>query len=380
MDILGKVKKIIWNIFPPESNIERAIRTQYHRFTSTKLFVHWKIYQSKKSYKSWLRKQEKNEIGEEKIFPLKPIFSFFLSLNVLDLDSCIKTIGSIQSQSLESWELILFSSKNLPDENKISQLIGHNQRIKLFVEEVTCLRRFFELSKGDYFICCSPGDTFEKGLIYELVQKISTLSNAEIIYTDVDIQKYKRTRPLAFFKPEKYSPELHLSVNYLSSALVKKNSALNQIEKVNSGYDFLLQEWELMFLLCEKHSEVSHIPLVLVHQYRPMVENRDQVKSLMEAHFQRVRNPHSIQIIQGDEVHLRWKSSEPSVSIVIPSKNHYLILKKLIDSLFAPTIYKNFGVVIVDNNSEDNELLSYYAKITNEYPIQVIHFNEEFNY
>lgn len=380
MDILGKVKKIIWNIFPPESNVERALRTQYHRFTSTKLFVKWKIYQSKKSYESWSQNQGEYEIEKGEIFHLEPIISFFLSLNLLDVDSCIKTIRSIQSQLLDNWELILFLPKIFPAKSQINQLIGHDRRIKLFIEEATCLREFLELSKGDYFICCSPGDAFKKGLIYELLQSINTFPAAEIIYTDVDIQKYKRSKPQAFFKPEKYSPELHLSINYFSNALVKKNSALHQIAKVNSVNDFLHQEWELMFLICEKQPEISHIPLVLVHQYRPMIENRNQEMLFLEAHFQRVGNPHSLQIIRGDEVHLRWKLSEPSVSIIIPSKNHYLILKKLIDSLFTQTDYKKFDVIIVDNNSTDDKLLTYYGKITKEYPIQIIPFNEEFNY
>ncbi len=380
MDILGKVKRIVWKFFPPESNVERAVRTQYLRITSTKLFVHLKIHQSKKSYTSWLQNQEKNKMGKEHIYPLETVFSFFLPLNLLDIDSCLKTIESIKSQSLENWELILFSPIKLPTKSQISRLIGHDQRIKFFIEEVICLQRFLEFSKGDYFICCAPGDTFEKSVMYKLTQIINNRPTVEVIYTDVDIQKCKRARPLAFFKPEKYSPELHLSVNYLSSALVKKHSAHAQIEKVDPSHNFLLQEWELMFLLCEKSSEISHIPLILTHQYRPVIENRNQEKSLLEAHFQRVGNPHSIQIIQGDEVHLRWKLSEPSVSIVIPSKNHYLILKKLIDSLFTQTNYKNFEVIIVDNNSTDEELLTYYRKITKEYPVQIIPFNEEFNY
>ena len=112
-------------------------------------------------------------------------------------------------------------------ENQISQLIGHDQRIRI-IEGTSHLQEFIELSKGDYFICCSPGDTFEKVLIYELLKSINTLSTAEIIYTDVDIQKSKRSRPQAFFKPEKYSPELHFSINYFSNALVKKYSALDR--------------------------------------------------------------------------------------------------------------------------------------------------------
>ena len=380
MDILSIVKKIVWTFFQPESNVEITLRTQYHRFTSTKFFIKCKIQQSEKSYFTWLQFQKRQRNRKTESLKSNHVISFFLPLNLLDFESCINTIESIQSQSLPDWELIVFSPNSLPAECLLNQLMASDQRIKYYIEKKTDLNRFLELSKGDYFICCSFGDTFEENLISESIQKVNSHLSSEIIYTDVDIKTNKQTKPHAFFKPEKYSPELHLSVNYLSSALVEKNSALDQIDKVDPGYDFLLQEWELMFLLCEKHSEISHIPLVLVHQYRPMVENRNQEKSLMEAHFQRIGNPHLLQIIQGNEIHLSWELSEPSVSIVIPSKNHYLILKKLIDSLFAQTIYKDFEVIIVDNNSKEDELLSYYTKITKEYPVQIIPFNEDFNY
>jgi GT2 family glycosyltransferase len=380
MDILGKAKKIIWTFFPPESTVERALRTQYHRLSSTRLYTDWKIRQSKKSYFSWLRRQRMQLSCEENSLNFKSLFSFFLSANILDINSCLETIRSIQSQTVENWELILFSAKSTAEKGEIDQLIGHDARIRLIAEEDIHLRRFLELAKGDYFICCSPGDTFEKELIYELVKKIAADPAAEILYTDVDLKNDETGQPQAFFKPETYSPELHLSVNYLSSAFVKKASAPDQIDKLTPGFDFLLQEWELMFLLCEKHSKLTRIPLVLVHQFRPLVKNGDQERALFEGHLHRVGISSSLQIIKEKEIHVRWEYHEPSVSIVIPSKNHSPALRKLLDSLFTLTTYRNFEVVIVDNNSTDSEVLSYYARVTKEHPVKIIPFNETFNY
>jgi GT2 family glycosyltransferase len=380
MDVTRKIKKIIWTVFPPESNVERIFRTQYHRIRSTKVFINWKIQQSKKSYKNWLLHQEKQKMVVEKSFNYEPNISFFLPLSILDLDSSIKTIYSIQAQAMKKWELIIFSLKSLPRENKLNKIIGHDQRIKFYIVEEINLQKFIELSKSDFFLCCSPGDTFENNLIYELIQKINSCPAVEIIYTDIDIQTNIQTEPLPFFKPEKYSPELHLSVNYLSNGLVKKEPAILQIEKVNSQLDFLNQEWELMFLLCERNSVKCHIPSVLVHQFRPTKDDPSQEKYVIESHFKRIGYLNPIQICKGSEIHLRWSFNEPPVSIIIPSKNSYKTLRTLIESLFEKTNYKNFEVVLVDNNSKDSNVLSYYSKITKEYPIQIIPFNEKFNY
>ncbi len=80
------------------------------------------------------------------------------------------------------------------------------------------------------------------------------------------------------------------------------------------------------------------------------------------------------------ETRIRWKFEQPSVSIIIPTKNKYKLLKNLIDSLFRITDYKKFEVILVDNDSDEEDLKSYYSKIIKEYPIRIINYHERFNY
>src|SRR5262249_16006602 len=53
----------------------------------------------------------------------------------------------------------------------------------------------------------------------------------------------------------------------------------------------------------------------------------------------------------------------PRVAILIPTRNHRAVLARCLDSL-ARTTYRNFEVVVVDNESDDPAALEYVASLT----------------
>ena len=68
--------------------------------------------------------------------------------------------------------------------------------------------------------------------------------------------------------------------------------------------------------------------------------------------------------------------NEPKVSIVIPTKNNKSLLKRCLESLENNTNYKNFEIIIVDNNSSDEKTLEYYDSL--DYTI--ISYKDPFNF
>ena len=74
-------------------------------------------------------------------------------------------------------------------------------------------------------------------------------------------------------------------------------------------------------------------------------------------------------------------NGEPLISLVVPNKDHIDDLEKLIKSVEKST-YKNYEIVIVENNSENKETFIYYDKIKKENSkIKVIKYDiEYFNY
>jgi GT2 family glycosyltransferase len=73
---------------------------------------------------------------------------------------------------------------------------------------------------------------------------------------------------------------------------------------------------------------------------------------------------------------------DPKISIVIANKDHLGDLQRCITSILEKSTYENYEIIIVENNSETEEIFRYYEKIQ-EYPnIRVVTYEEKgsFNY
>jgi GT2 family glycosyltransferase len=313
-------------------------------------------------------------------FEYEPRISFFLVIEHPNDDLAIMTINSIQTQLSGNWELIILSADGLPPEPKLYHSNIENGKIIQYGIKEKTLHFFMENSSGSYFVCCNPGDTFERYFINEAYKIINGYPDTGIIYSDIDEYPNNRSKPLPFFKPDIYSSELHLSTNFLSRALIKKSVAETRIGNVDPKFDLLNQEWELSFLLTEEGAVIKHNPWVLVHQARSETRNTEHECQVIERHLKRIGIKSNITVTRDQETRIRWKFEQPSVSIIIPTKNKYKLLKNLIDSLFRITDYKKFEVILVDNDSDEEDLKSYYSKIIKEYPIRIINYHERFNY
>lgn len=54
---------------------------------------------------------------------------------------------------------------------------------------------------------------------------------------------------------------------------------------------------------------------------------------------------------------------EPKISILIPNMDHIDLLDQCIDSLYKLNTYRNFEVIIIENNSQKQETFDYYKKL-----------------
>jgi GT2 family glycosyltransferase len=68
--------------------------------------------------------------------------------------------------------------------------------------------------------------------------------------------------------------------------------------------------------------------------------------------------------------------NSPLVSIIIPTKDRVDMLKRCIGSIQSKTAYRNYEIIIVDNNSTDPDTLAYLDSV----PHKVVRFDEPFNF
>lgn len=70
----------------------------------------------------------------------------------------------------------------------------------------------------------------------------------------------------------------------------------------------------------------------------------------------------------------------PLVSILIPNKDHIDILKRCIDSILEKSTYRNYEIVIIENNSKEHATFAYYKELNVIENVRVITCVTDWNY
>jgi GT2 family glycosyltransferase len=77
--------------------------------------------------------------------------------------------------------------------------------------------------------------------------------------------------------------------------------------------------------------------------------------------------------------HHGTRTEDPSVSIIIPTRDKVELLRACIESVIEITIYKNYEIVVVDNQSVDPETLQYFDYLISR-GVRILKYPQEFNY
>ena len=133
---------------------------------------------------------------------------------------------------------------------------------------------------------------------------------------------------------------------------------------------------------------ISHVPKILYH-WRVHNESTAKLnsnaknyafeagKKAIEDHIKRVGLEGTVSKGCIDGIYrIDYKViGEPKVSIVIPNKDGKDILEVCINSIFEKSTYKNFEIVITENNSETNEIFDYYKTLLKNDKIKIVNYN-----
>lgn len=308
---------------------------------------------------------------------IKPKFSLILFDNLQDISSSKlnKSLNSIYNQLYENWEIILMNKSDKIDGFQELESPPTNQIKK---SNDKSLNQVLFQTDGQYFGFLKIGDILTQDALFQIALTLNEKPEAEIIYTDEDLlnSNDKRTKP--FFKPD-WCPYLFFSMNYLGTfCFIKKQTyekAGGLLHGINENkiYSFLLK-------CTESTNKIIHIslPLISSQKSKKKQSDYDEIKTGISQSLKR----RGIGGIVEDGIlpnTFRVKfplKIEPKVSIIIPTKDLLWHLKKCINGIKNKTDYKNWEIIIIDNNSVLNETKSYLSSL----PYKVIKFDSSFNF
>ena len=352
-------------------------------------------------YESWIarHKADKRTLRKQKhtAFVKKPLISIVIPLYCTPLPYLKELLESVRRQSYENWQLCLadgspddkakeFIEKHYGREKRIIyRKLEQNGGISINTNEAIAL------AKGEYIMLCDHDDTLEPDALYEIVKVINE-TDADVIYTDEDKVSMDGRH---YFDPN-FKPDFNLfrlrENNYICHIFVVKKSLTDEIGLLRSEFDGA-QDFDFILRCCEKAKKITHIPKILYHWRCHMDSTAADPSSKAYAyeagrkavreHYQRLGIDAKVEMTERPgwyRSHLKIQGN-PVISVIIPNKDHVEDLELCLFSMTRKSTYRNYEILIVENNSEKEETFEYYRKLPDRYPkTRVLTWDKEFNY
>lgn len=361
-------------------------------------------YVGESDYESWLFAQRVNEktlnIQRNTHFSYSPKISILVATFNTKEEYLKEMIDTVVNQSYSNWELCIAdgSTNDFVEKYVYEHYSNYGDKIKFQKLDQNYgisgnTNKAFEMATGDYITVYDHDDTLELDCFYEIVKALQEY-RYDALYTDED--KFDDSTKMyndPNLKPD-FSEDLLRSHNYITHLFIVNKKIVDEVGYYNSEFDGS-QDYDYIFRCVEKANAVYHIPRVLYH-WRMHPESTaqnpesklycyDAGKRAIEAHYKRVGVEARVELMPKPLYgfyHTTYSTkNNPLVSILIPNYNHKTILKTCIDSLYNVNTYKNFEIVIVENNSTEKEIFDYYEELKKSHDnIQVVTYKGEFNY
>lgn len=253
------------------------------------------------------------------------------------------------------------------------------------------------LATGEFVALLDHDDTLAPHALFTVAQCLQEQPSAQVIYSDEDKLDPEGRRCDPFFKPD-WAPDLLFSQNYMAHLLVYQRQLLSDVGGFRTGYEGS-QDYDLLLRCIARIAapgNVIHIPKVLYH-WR-MAEGSTATghaqKDYATAAAQQALQDHMDSCHPGVRVEVtrpgiyraRWPlpGSQPLVSLIIPTRNGFDHLRTCIESIREKTTYTNYEILVVDNQSDCDQTLTYlrHIEVDADYGgrVRVLKYDHPFNY
>ncbi len=343
--------------------------------------------------------RRKNESSYK--FEKEPKFSILVPLYNTPKDFLYEMIKSVTDQTYKNFELCLAdgSSKEFnyvgeyctdlsKNDNRIKyKKLTENKGISENTNE--CIK----MATGDYIALFDHDDILHPSALFEYAKVINE-QNADFIYCDEDkFDKLDGKFYDPYYKPD-FAPDNLRANNYICHFTVFKKSLLNKVGTFRSKFDGS-QDHDLILRLTEKAKTIVHIPKIL-YRWRvsaASVASDPYAKpytitagiNAVKEHLDRIGLKGEVESSPFHPNFYRIKYDiigQPLVSIMIPNFNHAKDLDRCIMSIINKSTYKNYEIIIIENNSNE-ETFKYYETLKKYDNIKVVVYKpepNEFNY
>ena len=306
-------------------------------------------------------------------------------------------LDSLVAQTYGGWELCIANGS--PDDKEMeavlegyekrdSRIRHENLKENLGIAENT--NAAFRMAKGEFIGLLDHDDLLAPNALYEIALALEKNPEADVVYTDEDkVTTDLKEHFQPHLKPD-FNLDLLRSNNYICHFFTVRREIVEQVGGFRKEFDGA-QDYDFIFRCTEEARKILHIPEILYHWRTHKESTADNPASKMyafeagkraiEAHLKRTGTDGEVSHTP-DLGFYRVKypvKGEPLISIIIPNKDEKESLEACLKSIWEKTTYKNYEIIVVENNSTSDEIFQYYKEISQK-GVRLLRWKKEFNY
>lgn len=314
-----------------------------------------------------------------------PLISVIMPTYNPDVTWLIEAIDSVRNQIYPYWELCIAddASTDIQAKETLIRYSESDQRIKVIFRNSNghiseASNTALENASGDWIAFLDQDDLVSPDALFHIAKNINNHIDALIIYSDEDKIDLKGQRTLPFFKPD-WSPHLACQQAYLGHLVcINKTKTKNKIcfDPTKNG----AQDYDLWLQASLSEGKIIHIPHILYH-WRMHQESTalnadskpyaDTAGLLAVTNYIKNKYPKAdVTVSNGKHLFtykLDFPVQEKLISVIIPTKDKIELLKPCINSIFEKSINNKYEIIIIDNNSFEEETFEYFSELKSQH-------------
>ncbi len=353
-------------------------------------------------YNLWLKDhavtKKELKLQQKHIFSYQPLISIVIPLYQTPREFLKVMIDSLLQQTYQNFEICLADgSSDDQTEADVRQLYGEEKRVRykkldrnLGISGNT--NEALMMADGDFIMLADHDDIVAPNALYEMVKVLNQDQQTDIVYTDEDkVSMDGKNYYLPNFKSD-FNLDLLRSVNYICHIFLVRKEIVQKIGGFRSEFDGA-QDYDFILRCIEQTDRIHHVPKALYH-WRAHPDSTagnpqskqyavDAGKRALEEHYDRMQIDAKVENtgVFGIYRTVYQVSGAPLVSVIILNKDHIDDLEKCVRSIVEKTTYKNYEILIIENNSEQEATFAFYKLLEKQYSmVHVIRWNGSFNY
>lgn len=312
---------------------------------------------SNSSFASFLRKIKNNFFAKntatQVVIKIKPSFNIILAAKHEEL--LRQSIDSCLNQSYSKFKVTVADLSEKGIKPVYNEKTAYKKSNAQTLSEA--LNVILSGADGDYVIAISEGDRLSKDALMEVVKAVNSES-ADVYYSDeckTDGGKEEHVLYSCF------SPDLAYSKVFAPRFLAaKKEILLKAGGFAGKNIDIII--YDLVLKLSEKTNNINHIARILCKSVKGKVSESEGLE-VLNAHLKRkYSNAGAVETDGVFDTRFRM-NKQVKISIIIPTKDHSELLDTCVQSILDKTEYKNYEIIILNNNSEEEKTFEWFKEV-----------------